>query len=247
MFGRALLCFIMIFSVTLAVPVRADDAKIAVAANFTAPAKEIAALFKASTGDTVTLSFGASGQFVTEISNGAPYNVFLSADVDHAKKAEQAGLTVPNSRFTYATGHLVLWSENPNLVDEQGKILARGTFTHVAIADPGAAPYGLAAVQYLKNKGLWAAISPKIVQGKSIAQVYQFIKSGNADLGFVALSQVIGKHEGSEWKVPDADHAPITQQAVLIKQGAGNRVAKEFMDYLKRPEAQAIIAKYGYN
>ena len=242
--------YVILAAVTLVIAnasARAEDAKVAVAANFTAPAQEIAAKFKTETGDTVTLSFGASGQFLTEISNGAPYDVFLSADIDHAKKAEKAGLTVPGSRFTYATGHLVLWSESPRLVDDKGKVLSSGHFTHVAIADAKLAPYGLAAEQYLKISGLWASISPKLVTGKSIAQTYEFVKSGNAELGFVALSQVAGKSEGSEWIIPDSTHAPITQQAVLLKAGAHNPAAKEFLDFLKKPEAQAIIAKFGYN
>ena len=171
--------YVILAAVTLVIAnasARAEDAKVAVAANFTAPAQEIADKFNTETGDTVTLSFGASGQFLTEISNGAPYDVFLSADIDHAKKAEKAGLTVPGSRFTYATGHLVLWSESPRLVDDKGKVLSSGHFTHVAIADAKLAPYGLAAEQYLKSSGLWASISPKLVTGKSIAQTYEFVK-----------------------------------------------------------------------
>ena len=225
----------------------ADDAKVAVAANFTAPAKEIAVRFRAATGDTVTPVFGASGQFATQIASGAPFDVFLSADIDHAKKVEDAGLSVAGSRFTYATGHLVLWSADPKLVDGQGKVLTSGSFTHVAIADPALAPYGLAAEQYLKGQGLWAAIAPKLVTGKSIAQAYEFVKSGNAELGFVALSQVVGAPGGSEWEVPDADHAPITQQAVLLKHGAADKAATEFLEFLKGSEAQASIKKYGYN
>ena len=245
MFRRALMSMVALFAtVGLA---HGAETSVAVAANFTAPAQEIAARFQAETGDTVKLSFASSGQILTEISNGAPYDIFLSADIDHAQKAEQAGLTVPGSRFTYATGHLVLWSENPSLVDVQGKILKQGNFSHISIADPKLAPYGLAAVQFLRGQGLWTAISPKVVTGKSIAQAYEFVKSGNADLGFVALSQVIGKREGSEWLVPDALHAPIIQQAVLLKPGAGNPAATEFFEFLKKPEAQAIILEYGYN
>ena len=245
MFRRALMSMVALFAtVGLA---HAAETSVAVAANFTAPAQEIAARFQAETGDTVKLSFASSGQILTEISNGAPYDIFLSADIDHAQKAEQAGLTVPGSRFTYATGHLVLWSENPSLVDVQGKILKQGNFSHISIADPKLAPYGLAAVQFLRGQGLWTAISPKVVTGKSIAQAYEFVKSGNADLGFVALSQVIRKREGSEWLVPDKLHAPITQQAVLLNSGAGNPAATAFFDFLKKPEAQAIILEYGYN
>ena len=231
---------------------RAEDApagvaSVAVAANFTAPAKLIAADFKAATGDTVLLSFGSSGQFVTQIVNGAPYDVLLSADIDHVRQAQKAGVTVPGSAFPYATGHLVLWSENPALVDDQGRILARGNFAHVAIADPRLAPYGLAAEQFLKNQGLWAAVAPKLVTGTSIAQTYNFIKTGNASLGFVARSQVIGKKEGSEWEIPDTTLAPIVQQAVLLKHGADNDTARKFLAFLKSPQALAVILKFGYN
>jgi molybdate transport system substrate-binding protein len=233
--------------VMMAAQARAENASVAVAANFTQPAKEIAAAFAAKTGDSVSLSFGASGQFLAQIENGAPYDVFLSADADNAIKAEQGGLAVRGMRFTYATGHLVLWSANPGLVDPQGRVLGRGIFAHVAIADPALAPYGLAAEQYLKSAGLWRTIFPKLVMGKSIAQTYGFVKSGNADLGFVALSEVIGKADGSEWLVPDASHAPITQQAVILNNGANNRAAREFIQFLKGPEAQKVILKYGYN
>ena len=245
MFKNALLSLMALFAM-----VRFADAasvSVAVAANFTEPAKDIAARFEAETGNSVKLSFGSSGQFFSEISNGAPYEVFLSADIDHAQKADQAGLTVPGSRFTYAVGHLVLWSENPSLVDDEVKVLAGGNFTHIAIADPKLAPYGLAAQQFLKGQHLWTVLSPKLVTGKSIAQAYEFVKSGNADLGFVALSQVIRKREGSEWLVPDSEHAPITQQAVLLKPGADDSAAKAFFEFLKKPEAQAIILEYGYD
>ncbi len=189
------------------------------AANFAVPAKEIAAKFKVATGDTATLNFGSSGQFVTEISNG----VFWSANIEHAKKSEQAGLTVPDSRFTYATGHLLLWGENPDLVDDQGRILARGISTHVAMAGPGAAPYGWAAVQFRRNKGLWDAILSKLVTGKSNAQAYEFVKIGGAEIGFVALSQVIDKRAGSEWKVPARSHASITAAGSIVKARGGQQ------------------------
>ena len=248
MLRRSLIALLVSIAMAYSAPAIAADAKVAVAANFTDPAKEIAAKFHAATGDTVTLSFGSSGQFVTEIINGAPYDVLLSADIDHAKKAETAGFTVPGSRFTYATGHLVLWSANPALVDSQGKVLTSGKFNHIAIADAKLAPYGLAAQQFLMSVNLWNALQPKLVTGKSIGQTYTFVQTGNAELGFVALSQVIGgKDKGSSWKVPDESHAPITQQAVLLKKGADNKAAKEFLEFLRQAPAAAVIAKYGYN
>jgi molybdate transport system substrate-binding protein len=230
----------------LAAPALAADVNVAVAANFTAPANEIAAAFAEVTGDKAVLSFGASGQFYTQIANGAPYQVFLSADAERPAKAEQAGLGVPGTRFTYAVGKLVLWSKTPGLVDPNGAVLAKGGFAKLAIADPTAAPYGLAAVQTLNRLGLYAALQPKIVQGASITQALQFVDTGAAELGFVALSQVIGQPGGSRWLVPEADHDPIVQQAVLLKTGADNPAAKAFVAFLKGPRAKAIIEKYGY-
>jgi molybdate transport system substrate-binding protein len=227
-------------------PALARDVSVAVAANFTAPANEIAAAFEKATGDKASLSFGASGPFLAQISNGAPFEVFLSADAERPAKAEQAGLAVAGTRFTYAVGKLVLWSKTPGLVDAKGDVLARGSFAKLAIADPTAAPYGAAAVQTLKKLGVYDRLQPKIVQGVSIAQTLQFVDTGAAELGFVALSQVADKPGGSRWLVPEADHEPIVQQAVLLKVGADNPAARKFMVFLKGPKARAIIAKYGY-
>jgi len=218
-----------------------------VAANFTEPAKEIAAAFKARTGHTATLSFGSSGQFYAQMSKGAPFEVFLSADAERPAKAEQDGLAVSGTRFTYALGRLVLYSRTPGLVDATGAVLKSGGFAKLAIADPTAAPYGTAAVQTLTRLGLYDALKPKIVMGASIAQAYQFVDSGAAELGFVALSQVIDIKGGSRWQVPAADHAPIDQQAVLLKTGQDNPAAKAFLAFLKGPQAVAIIRKYGYD
>lgn len=226
---------------------RAQDAKIAVAANFTGPAKQIAVQFHAATGESVTLSFGSSGQFVAAIVNGAPYDVLLSADVDHARKIETSGLAVPGTRFTYAIGHLVLWSGNPALAVDQGKSLSLGVVQHIAIADPKLAPYGLATEQYLRSSGFWTLVSSKLVIGKSIAQAFEFVKSGNAEVGFVALSQVIHDKSGAQWLVPDSSHAPITQQAVLLKHGAKNKAAADFLAYLKGSTAAKIMSSFGYN
>jgi molybdate transport system substrate-binding protein len=225
---------------------RADETQVAVAANFTEPAKEIAAAFTAATGHKATLSFGSSGQFYTQIAHGAPYEVFLSADAERPAKAEQDGLAVANTRFTYAVGRLVLYSKTPGLVDGKGAVLKGGTFAKLAIADPAAAPYGVAAVQTLQRLGVYDAVKPKIVQGTSIAQAYQFVSTGAAELGFVALSQVAGEAGGSRWVVPEADHAPIDQQAVLLKTGEKNPAAGAFLKFLKSPQAMTIIRKYGY-
>jgi len=224
----------------------AAETNVAVAANFTEPAKEIAARFKQRTGHTATLSFGASGQFYAQIANGAPYQVFLSADLERPQKAEIEGLAVPGTRFTYATGRLVLFSRTPRLVDSGGAILSRGGWEKVAIADPKAAPYGQAAVETLLSLKLYDRVQPKLVQGASIAQTLQFVQTGAAQLGFVALSQVINEKGGSRWVVPARLHSPIDQQAVLLKTGANNTAARAFLQFLRGPEARAIIRRYGY-
>jgi molybdate transport system substrate-binding protein len=229
-----------------ATPALAADTQVAVAANFTEPAKAIAVAFKARTGHTATLSFGASGQFYTQIAHGAPYEVFLSADAERPLKAEQEGLSVPGARFTYAVGRLVLYSKTPGLVDPKGAVLGSGKFEKLAIADPSAAPYGEAAVETMRKLKVYDALAPKIVKGASIAQAYQYVATGNAELGFVALSQVIDEPGGSRWLVPAADHAPIQQQAVLLRTGEKNPAARAFMTFLKSPAAVAIIKRYGY-
>lgn len=227
-------------------PACAGSVQVAVAANFTEPAQEIAARFKAATGHEAVLSFGSSGQFYTQIANGAPFEVLLSADAERPARAEAEGLAVKGSRFTYAVGRLALYSADPKLVDAKGAVLARGNFQKVAIADPKSAPYGLAAVQTIAKLGLTARLAPKIVQGSSIAQAYQYAQTGAAELGFVALSQVIKTPGGSRWTVPASYHAPIVQQAVLLKTGAGDPAATAFVKFLKGSQARAIIKRYGY-
>ena len=225
----------------------AASVPVAVAANFTEPAKEIAAAFKRATGDDAVLSFGASGQFYTQITHGAPYQVFLSADVDRALKAEQDGVGVPGSRFVYATGSLVLYSRTPGLVDERGDVLRRpDAFRKIAIADPASAPYGSAAIQTMTRLGVYGALKPKVVQGASITQAYQFTATGAAELGFVALSQVVNTPGGSRWVVPETLHKPIDQGAILLFAGAKNPAARRFMAFLQGPEAKDIIRRYGY-
>ncbi len=225
----------------------AADTQVAVAANFTEPAKEIAAAFKTATGNSAILSFGPSGGFYTQITRGAPFEVFLSADAERPTKAEQGGLAVPGSRFTYAIGRLVLYSKTPGLVDGQGAVLKTGKFEKLAIADPASAPYGVAAIETMKKLGVYDQLKAKIVQGSSIAQAYEFTSTGAAELGFVALSQVVNVQGGSRWLVPAADHAVIDQQAILLNTGKANPAAKAFLDFLKTPAALAIIKRYGYD
>ena len=233
-------------SLMMAASALAAETKVAVAANFTEPVKEIAAKFEAATGHKVTLSFGSSGQFYTQIVNGAPFEVFLSADSERPIKAEAGGLAVPGTRFTYATGRLVLFSKTPGLVDSKGAVLRKGGFEKLSIADPKAAPYGQAAVETLTKLRLYDVLKQKIVTGSSITQAYQYVQTGAAELGFVALSQVINETGGSRWIVPSADHTPIDQQAVLLRTGVDNPAAKAFLQYLESKDAKAIIRRYGY-
>jgi len=229
---------------------RAATVLVAVAANFSKPMTEIAAEFEKASGHSAKLSFGSSGKFVSQLENGGPFEVLLSADEKGPQKLEQASLAVPNSQFTYALGKLVLWSAKPGYVDDQGKILTTGGFKHLALADPKLAPYGRAALDVLEKMGLMEKLQPLFVQGENIAQTYQFVSTSNAELGFVALSQVIENGKiatGSGWIIPSNYYAPIRQGAVLMKKGAENPAAPALLNYLKSAPALAIIEKYGYD
>ena len=224
---------------------QAAQTNIAVAANFTDAAKEIAAAFKQKTGHEAVLSFGASGQFYTQITQGAPFQVFLSADDSRPKKLVEDGLAIADSRFTYAIGKLVLWSKSPGIVTGE-ETLKNASFAKLSICNPAAAPYGLAAVETMKSLNLYDSLRPKLVEGATITQAYQFVETGNAELGFVALSQLTGSEAGSRWVVPQGLYNPIRQDAVLLKTGAGNDAAGASIAFLRGPEARAIIEKYGY-
>ncbi|GAB2480855.1 molybdate ABC transporter substrate-binding protein [Comamonas humi] len=228
---------------------QAAEVNVAVAANFTAPMQKIAPLFEADTGHKAVLSFGATGKFYAQMANGAPFDVFLSADDSTPAKMDKEERTVPGSRFTYAIGRLVLWSAQPSYVDAQGQVLKTGDFKHIAIANPKLAPYGLAATQTLQKLGLLDSVQPRFVQGENIGQTFQFVSTGNAPLGFVALSQVMvdGKiDKGSYWQVPDEMHEPIRQDAVVLRRAEVNPAATALMQYLKGDKARAIIKAYGY-
>jgi molybdate transport system substrate-binding protein len=235
--------------IAIAGSVQADEVQVAVAANFTAPAKLIANDFEKATGHKAMLSFGATGKLYAQIKNGAPFEVLLSADASTPEKLEKEGAAVPGSRFTYAVGRLVLWSAKPGFVDDQGKVLEQGDFHHLAIANPKTAPYGAAAVDVLTTLKLLDATEPKLVQGENIAQAHQFVVSGNAELGFVALSQVTSDGKigsGSAWLVPQQLYKPIRQDAVLLKPGSHNAAAVAWLDYLKGNKARAVIEAFGY-
>ena len=228
---------------------RADVVQVAVAANFTAPARALAEVFARTTGHEARLSFGATGAFYTQIKNGAPFDVLLAADDERPARLEKEGDTVAGSRFTYATGQLVLWSAKPGLVDDEGAVLKHGQFGKIAIANPKNAPYGAAAVEAMEKLGLAATLQPKLVTGESIGQTFNFIATGNAELGFVALAQVLdgGKlKSGSMWVVPAQYHAPIIQDAVILKRAANNPAAKAWMELLKTPQSKELIRSYGY-
>jgi molybdate transport system substrate-binding protein len=230
-------------------PALAAEVHVAVAANFTAPMKQIAAEFEKKTGHKVVLSFGASGKFYAQMKNGAPFHLLLSADDEKPMQLVKDGLAVDNSRFTYANGTLVLWSAKPGFVDAKGEVLGKRRFNKIAIANPKLAPYGAAAIELLTKKGLLAAMTPKFVQGENISQTFQFVSTGNAELGFVALSQVMkdGKvTSGSAWVVPGALHRPIRQDAVLLSVGKDNVAAKDLMNFLKTEKVKRTIRSYGY-
>jgi molybdate transport system substrate-binding protein len=228
---------------------QAAEVNVAVAANFTAPMQKIAAAFEQDTRHKAVLSFGSTGKFYAQIKNGAPFDILLSADDETPARLEREGAAFAGTRFTYATGRLVLWSKQAGLIDDKGDVLRKGAFEHIAIADPKLAPYGAAAREALDKLGLLQELQPKFVQGENIAQAYQFVLTGNAALGFVALSQVLvdGKlREGSAWVVPASQHKPIQQDAVVLSGGKDNPAATALMAYLKGDRARAIIRAFGY-
>ncbi|MFZ5522378.1 MAG: molybdate ABC transporter substrate-binding protein [Pseudomonadota bacterium] len=228
---------------------QADTVHVAVAANFAAPLQQIAAAFNKATGHELVIVSGATGKFAAQIGNGAPFQVLLAADDGTPKKLEDAGHVVPGSRFTYATGRLVLYSAQPGRVDDRGAVLKSGHFTRLAIANPRVAPYGVAAMETLQALGLRPAVDAKLVMGESIAQAFQFVATGNAELGLVALSQVAVPGQpapGSWWRVPEQLYTPIRQDAALLKPGAASAAARALLDYLRSEPARAVIRAWGY-
>jgi len=229
---------------------QAGEVQVAVAANFTGPMQHIAAEFEKDSGHKAVLSFGATGKFYAQIVNGAPFEVFLAADDTTPAKLEKENNAVAGSRFTYAVGKLVLWSATPDFVDARGEVLKGGNFKHLSIANPKTAPYGAAAIETLQKLNALEALQPKFVQGENISQALQFISTGNAELGFVALSQVFkdGKiTSGSAWIVPGNLHEPIHQDAAILAKGKDNPVAGALLAYLKGDKARAIIKSFGYD
>jgi len=228
---------------------QAAEVSVAVAANFTAPMQKIATAFEQDTGHKAVLAFGSTGKFYAQIKNGAPFQMLLAADDETPARLDKEGLAAPGSRFTYAIGKLVLWSAQAGLVDDQGAVLRTGGFERIAVADPRLAPYGAAAVETLNRLGMLQTLEPRFVRGENIGQTYQFVATGNAALGFVALSQVMvdGRiTKGSAWLVPSELHTPIRQDAVILNTAKDNAAAAALASYLRSDKARAIIRSYGY-
>jgi molybdate transport system substrate-binding protein len=240
----------LLTTLSLTASALADEVQVAVAANFTAPMKQIAADFEKATGHKAVLAFGATGKFYAQIKNGAPFEVFLAADAKTPTKLVGEGAAVAASQFTYAKGKLVLWSAKDALVDDKGEVLKKAGFDHIAIASPTLAPYGAAAVETMKALGVHDTLAPKFVTAENIGQAYQFVKSGNALLGFVALSQVTKDNkitEGSAWVVPTNLYQPIKQDAIVLEKGKGKPAAEALKKFLQGDTARKVIQSYGYD
>jgi molybdate transport system substrate-binding protein len=234
-------------SLSAGVCAHAEDLLVAVAANFAKPMEQLSVDFAQRSGHSIKVSTGSSGNFVKQIENGAPFAVFLSADEERPAKLEQDGNAVAGTRYTYAIGRLVLWSRKPGLIgSDPAQALNGEDVRHIAIANPDVAPYGRAAMQTLQALGLWDKMQLKLVRGEDVAQTYQWVVTGNAELGFVALSQVAKDESGSRWLVPTDLYQPIRQQAVLLKMGQNNPAAQAFLSYLRSEPARSIITGFGY-
>src|ERR1700734_824600 len=248
----AVLCLLALLSGLSAPALRADELNVAVAANFFGTLQKLAPKFEQASGHKLLLSSGASGQFYTQIHEGAPFDVLLSADSDRPKQLEGEGLGIPGSRFTYAIGTLVLWSPKGGVVDREGKVLRGGAYRMLGIADPRNAPYGAAAQQVLTALGLWDKHNQdkKLAIGENINQAWQFAATGNVDLAFVALSQVTDTNgiSGSYWLPPQTLYAPLDQDAVILAHSGKRALAEAFLNWLRHdPEAIATIKAAGYH
>ena len=232
--------------------VAADELRVAVASNFYPTMKLIAKRYEVKTGGSsdqqhkVVLIPGSSGKHYVQIINGAPFDVFFSADIDRARLLEQEGRAIAGTRFTYALGKLFLWSSVDNYVDSEGEVLNKKDFRYLAIANPKFSPYGKSAEEALRSLKLWTNLKERLVQGENIAQTFQFISSGNAKLGFVSYSQIMNPGlsiGGSFWEVPKSIYKPIEQQAVLLKD---SYIGREFLSFVQSDESLSIISKSGY-
>lgn len=227
----------------------AGEVNAAVAANFTGPMEIIAPEFEKATGHKLVIAYGTVGKFYSQIKNGAPFDVLVSADEETPAKLEKDGLAIAASRYTYAIGKLVLWSAKPGVVDDKGAVLKNGNFQHLAIANPKMAVYGAAALEAMKKLGVAESLEPRFVYGENISQAYQFASTGNAELGFVALSQIYKNNQyapGSYWLVPSDLYPQLRQDVVILTRGKDNAAAKALLDYLKSDAARKIIRAHGY-
>ena len=243
-----------LLTVSLSISVQAEQLTAAIAANFAGTIKQLKPLFEHESGHRLITSFASSGTLFAQIKNGAPFDVFLSADEQRPRQLIHDGLAVADSLFIYASGQLVLWSSQAEFIDLQGNILRNGHWPekgirHIALANPKTAPYGRAALQTLETMQLVDAIKPYRVSGQNIAQTFQFVASGNAQLGFIAQAQVLALPEserGSSWRVPQTMYSPIKQEAVMLMRGRENSAALAFLQFLQSPRAKNIISARGY-
>lgn len=229
-------------------PLQAGEVRVAVSSNFSSAMDVLEPKFEAATGHGVRASTGSTGKLYAQIRNGAPFDVLLAADSRRPRRLAEAGEVAADGRFTYAEGRIALWSPDPARVDGPAT-LAAGEFRHLAIANPATAPYGLAARQALKDLGHWSALRDRIVRGENIGQAHQYVASGNAELGFVALSQIAGPNrpeQGSRWVVPKDHHDPIRQQAALLAHAADKEAARAFTEFLQGAQAADVLRRFGY-
>lgn len=239
-------CLLMAF----VVPGQAEEVRVAVASNFLSTMKILTSNFEHHTNHRIIIISGSSGKLYAQIQHGAPFDVFFSADQHRPTLLEKEGIAIKGSRFPYAVGRLTLWSPDDHMIgDDPQTTLTQMTFSHLAIANPKTAPYGKAAEQTLKALGLWDQTKDRLVQGENIGQTFQFVSSRNAELGFVALSQVLDpkiNDMGSRWDIPPTLHDPLIQKAVLLNHGKHNATAKAFLEYVQTPAALTVIKQQGY-
>jgi molybdate transport system substrate-binding protein len=244
--GRSAIGILGLAAFLAGLPAAAEQIRVAVATNFSATMDALVARFEARSEHTVLVSFGSTGNHYAQIRNGAPFDAFFAADAERPRLLEEERVAVAGSRLLYAVGRLALWSARARYVDDAGRVLDGGDFRHLAIANEELAPYGAAAREILLARGVWDSVQPRLVRGQDIGQAYSFVATGNAELGFVAYSQIKNPEIepiGSYWLVPETLHEPIEQHAVLLRDGAA---AREFLEFVRSDEARSIIRSYGY-
>jgi molybdate transport system substrate-binding protein len=242
----AVLCFLLACR-----SASAQSLTVAAASDLQSVLPSIAAQFEKDTGHAVRLTFGSSGNFFTQIQNGAPFDVFLSADIDYPRRLEGSGEAERGSLYEYATGRLVLWTRKDSGIDVRKGVAALidASVRRVAIANPEHAPYGRAAVAALRHEGVYDRVQPKLVLGENISQAAQFAQSGSADVGLVALSLALSPtlaNSGVYFEIPDSSHPPIEQAAIVVSSSRQKALARQFIDYLKRPETVRVLQSYGF-